>query len=198
MSIVDFFKNRKANKIDKKLDVEDELSIIPMEIMGSETKENTAQKYVLSDIHFYKGEHIIDGGIQVLPFIYNKDNSRIKNVIDGTIYNVPERLSGYQVIDRRTEIAQGVIGSKTDLVKVEKINIENPNNIMRSGKLRDLAGENLDRIRVDFSLKLVGKRDISVIVQDLEESFNKDLNQENARKAVREKFDQISQETREF
>ena len=195
MSIVDFFKNRKANKIDKKLDVEDDLPIIPMEIMDSED-ENTAQKYVLSDINFYKGQHVRDGGVIVLPFIYNKDNSRMKNVIDGTIYDVPEMLSGYQAIDRRPEIAERVFGQKTDLVKIEKIDLESLDNIARSGKLSELAGDNWNI--VDFSLKLVEKRDISVIVQDLEESYNKDLNRENARKAVREKFDQISQETREF
>ncbi len=199
MSIVDFFKNRKANKIDKKLDVEDELPIIPMEIMDTETNENTAQRFVLKDICFYKGQKLDNDEYIVIPFIYNKDNSKMKDLIFGDIYSTPKRLQGYQGIDRRLEIAQEVLINNFSLRNVEEVDVASITTFQKSERLDHIRDRRMDNVwKKEMATTFVTHSDIFVITGELKDSYDKEWQAEKAERERQEEFARVSEATRDF
>ncbi len=88
MSIIDFFKNR------RNVSSEDNLPILIVDgIMAPQQTEKAVEpKYVLSDICFFRGQHLGDDEYAVIPFIPNKDDSKLKDVINDSIYYVPRRF----------------------------------------------------------------------------------------------------------
>ena len=183
MNIVEFFKNRKKNQVIQKSEICG--NVLPIMPVVKSVPIRLNDRFVLSDIHFYKGKEYDDEEdykVSVRPYIYNKDNSRMVSVITGIIHDIPERFHGYQGIDRRLEIAQKVLREDLGVKDVENVDLTDGRIITESDRLSQLVDHNL--INPDLSSILVTQKDIMIITSDLIKSFNKELNEEKEMKEI--------------